>query len=92
MGRIRIKPSRLKEEKSRVYQFTFDCVRPMEGKYFFIHDAYDTYKLWCLEMGHDETELSVDGFGRLFPGCYKRKLLNRDGRISRAVIGAEIVW
>jgi hypothetical protein len=81
----------LKVERLQIFQFVAEHVRAEPEKHFFISDAFDLYQKWLKETGLPKTQLSVSGFGRLFPEQFKRIVLARGKRIQRGVVGARLL-
>lgn len=70
--RHRIPETTLENERLWVAEFTLNYVVECPGTKLAIQDIFDQYCDWLVRRGLGPSELSVDGFGRLFPKHFKR--------------------
>ena len=70
--RKRITTERLATERKWISQFVIASLRAEPGQKTPICDIFDAYQAWLKKSGLGKTELSIDGFGRMFPKHYSR--------------------
>ena len=63
----------LPAEKAAITQFLFDEAEPDPDALTPFSTVFERYKAWRDELGLNETDLVIDGFGRLFPHIYERR-------------------
>lgn len=90
LDRPRIKPAVYRAEEPRIIAFCLDMLTERAGFATPIREVYEEYRYWLRARGHDDTALSLDGFGRMFPKAYGRKtVVTLEGQLS-AVKDVEI--
>lgn len=86
----RITYETLKREKQDILQFALSNLVPSEGK-IFVQDIFHAYQDWRIDQHLGDSELSVDGFGRLFPKNFQRRTLYVDGEIRKGIHGVSLI-
>lgn len=77
----------LAREKRDIQLFILDDFIPSKESRILISDVYLAYKSWRKRMKLPGTILALDGFGRMFPKHFERKLIRRGDVVANAVIG-----
>jgi hypothetical protein len=80
--RKRISVQELKREAVRVRSFVVTSIEKSDGP-TPVSSVFSAYKRW-----NPSTKLSIDGFGRLFPKTFSRKIAKINGRVQRVLVGA----
>ena len=88
--RERVPLATLKQEKMDILQFALDSVKPEANNRGFMHEIMERYNLWRIAHGKKPSDLSIDGFGRLFPKHFCRATLCRNGEVYKGVRGIAI--
>lgn len=92
--RPRIKPETLAQERRDIMLFSLDALEKLparDGAYTLVSTLFNEYKKWRRESDKPATQLTIDGFGRLFPKTWGvRKVINRGGVAARAVMNVGI--
>jgi phage/plasmid-associated DNA primase len=89
-ARPRLKESDWRQEEPRILTFCLDRLQTMPGARTPMREVYSGYQEWLRARGH-RTKLSIDGFGRLFPRCYERKVIAAGkGKTMRALIDVRL--
>lgn len=71
--RKNLHPKILAAESAAMTQFLFDCGYARQGAKTPLREFFAAYQLWRRRNKMPPTELTVDGFGRLFPNAFPRK-------------------
>lgn len=88
--RKRLKEEDWRREEPRILAFCLDLVKPKENHRISMKQLFDAYNTWLKHRGYDDSVLSVDGFGRLFPKSFPRQTLVIGGEVRRGIKGWEI--
>ena len=79
----------LQVESNWINQFVLSHVSSSDGD-LQMWEIFDKYKQYLKKSGN-ETELSIDGFGRLFPKCFERRMILKNGKQLNGVVGVRVV-
>lgn len=88
--------TKFEQEKMDIFHFVSDMIVKKEGGVLLTNDAFLAYCTWRRRHQVGATELSADGFGKLFPHAYARKVFrirleSGDLRWARGFEGVELV-
>ena len=79
------------QERQWITQFVLThVVEDDQTKATPMHVVYDEYCDWLARRDLGPTKLSLDGFGRLFPKNFERKVVGFDGKTYKAVMGVKV--
>ncbi len=85
----RLAPENARTEHARITIFTMsELVYSPERTPMAV--IFGAYKAWLKVRKFPATKLNLDGFGRMFPPGYTRKVVSFGGKLQRAVIGVEV--
>lgn len=88
--RRKIPPLELALEKHCMFQFVMTHVVREEGKRIHMKEIFASYKKWLIAQGCKPSQLTLDGFGRMFPKGFERKHFMRNNRLGKGIEGATL--
>jgi hypothetical protein len=77
-SRRRLPPALLSRERTQIATFFLDTYT-QGGEYISTQSLFDEYKGWLARCNREDSQLTVDGFGRMLPGGYRRRIIIIDG-------------
>lgn len=75
----------VKKERQDLISFLVQNLAHEPESRVFLKDIFAAYKEWRIKLGLPETLVTIDGFGRIFPKSYIRKLMLINGEVSRGL-------
>lgn len=90
--RIRVKEVDLKCEAHWITQFVLNHIVEVKTvKGIPIGYLFERYQEFIKRRYNSGTQLSVDGFGRMFPKHYQRRSICKDGKAMKGVAGISLI-
>jgi hypothetical protein len=90
MQRKRLKESDWRREEPRILAFCLDIIKPEPNHRLSMEGIFEEYRKWLKTRRQEDTVLSIDGFGRLFPRVYPRRTIVVAGEVKRGLVGYKL--
>ena len=79
-------------ERRLIFQFVMEYIKlsPVQSPRLHMKEVFAEYCEWLKKQGCRPSQLTTDGFGRMFPKGFKRKHFVRNHQLAKGIEG--VTW